>query len=100
MDSQILYLKHLTHLNLSDNSITTIPKPLGELHLIDVNLSGNVLGSEIEGCDWKWLEGIGVTKSLITLDLSNNYVSGNCDPEKMILLKFSFPAEELPTKSY
>ncbi|XP_055700764.1 leucine-rich repeat protein 1 [Phlebotomus papatasi] len=74
MDSQILYLKHLTHLNLSDNSITEIPKPFGELHLIDVNLSGNVLGSEIKGCDWKWLEGMGVTKSLVTLDLSNNYL--------------------------
>ncbi|XP_055695205.1 leucine-rich repeat protein 1 [Lutzomyia longipalpis] len=76
VDSQILYLKHLTHLNLSNNAITKIPKPLGELNLIDINLSGNVLGSEIGagGCDWKWMEGFGVLKSLQTLDLSNNYI--------------------------
>ncbi|GAB0092947.1 Leucine-rich repeat [Sergentomyia squamirostris] len=75
LDSQILYLKHLTHLNLSENAISKIPKPLGELCLVDLNLSGNVLGSDIGGCDFIWLEGHGVTKSLQNLDLSNNYLT-------------------------
>ncbi|XP_059611206.1 leucine-rich repeat protein 1 [Phlebotomus argentipes] len=74
VDSQILYLKNLTHLNLSDNAISKMPKALGELHLITLNMSGNVLGSEIGGCDWRWLEGSGVSRSLVTLDLSNNYL--------------------------
>lgn len=74
VDMQITYLKHLTVLNLSDNSITKIPKPVGDMRLVELDLSQNDLGNEREGCDWKWLRGVTLQQTLKKLNLSRNKV--------------------------
>lgn len=74
VDMQITYLKHLTVLNLSDNCITKIPKPIGDMRLVEIDFSRNDLGNETEGCDWKWLSGVNIQSSLRMLNLSGNKV--------------------------
>lgn len=75
IDMQIVYLKHLQVLNVSDNLITKVPKPIGDLNLRELNLSKNDLGNPVSGCDWKWLRGENLQRSLRTLSLAENKVS-------------------------
>lgn len=72
IDMQIVYLKQLQVLDVSDNSITKVPKPIGDLLLKELNLGSNDLGNPETGCDWKWLRGENLQKSLRTLVLSKN----------------------------
>lgn len=76
IDMQIVYLKQLQVLNVSDNSITKVPKPIGDMNLREINLAKNDLGNTEFGCDWKWLRGENLQKSLRTLILSDNKVRG------------------------
>lgn len=76
IDMQIVYLKQLQVLNVSDNCINKVPKPLGDLRLRELNLAKNDLGNPENGCDWKWLRGENLQRSLTTLTLSANKVGG------------------------
>lgn len=75
VDSQILFLKNLTSLNLSDNVIKEIPKQLGELQLVEIDLSKNSLSEMTGSKQWLWLEGRILQASLVSLNLSGNNVS-------------------------
>ncbi|XP_037927485.1 leucine-rich repeat protein 1-like [Teleopsis dalmanni] len=66
----ICVLTNLSSLDLSQNSINTLPNALGELQLRALNLSNNKIG---ENCNWNWLLG-SIRKSLINLDLSMNVI--------------------------
>lgn len=73
IDMQIVYLKQLQVLDVSNNVITKVPKPIGDMNLRELYLAKNNLGSPEN--DWKWLRGENLQKSLRILDLSQNYVS-------------------------
>lgn len=72
LDSQILFLKNLTTLDLRDNAIEDIPQQLGQMPLILLDMASNRLGSG-KG-DWKWLEGAPLQQSLQHLVLCSNQV--------------------------
>lgn len=71
-DSQILFLKNLTTLDLRDNAIEEIPKQLGQMRLLLLDMSMNHLGSGKE--TWKWLDGAPIQETLQHLVLSSNQV--------------------------
>lgn len=77
IDMQITYLKQLQVLDVSDNCITKVPKPIGDMALRSLNLAKNELGDPEEGCDWKWLRGENLQKSLTTLNLGQNQVENS-----------------------
>lgn len=70
-DPQILLLKNLRSLNLSNNCLEKIPKDLGQLRLNEIDLSGNALHNH----DWEWLRGPALQSSLQSLNISNNSLS-------------------------
>ena len=74
IDMQIVYLKQLQILDVSDNCITKVPKPIGDLNLKELNLSKNDLGNPENGCDWKWLKGENLQRSLRVLHIAENKV--------------------------
>lgn len=73
-DRQILNLKFLKVLNLSNNQISTLPKEIGHLlHLQELILSCNYLGRSQS--DWRWINQAAIKKNLRLLNISNNIVS-------------------------
>lgn len=68
----ILLLKQLTVLDLSNNLIEKLPSEFGRMpNLSELYLSHNQIGSQNE-VDWRWLLGPNVSKKLKLLDISNN----------------------------
>ncbi|XP_013183696.1 leucine-rich repeat protein 1 [Amyelois transitella] len=68
----ILLLRQLVVLDLSNNEIEKIPPEFGRMpNLRELNLSNNQLGVRQE-VDWRWLLGPELTKVLKLLDLSGN----------------------------
>lgn len=80
-----MFLKNLTVLDLSENSISVIPKEIGNIALREVNFSKNILGENEKNCNWNWLEGGNIQNSLNMLDLSSNAM--NNFPYNIIKLK-------------
>lgn len=74
-DGEILTLMNLTTLNLSENCISEIPKELGSLSLVDIDLSSNLLGDCKSSSAWDWLERKPLCNTLTKLILSNNKLS-------------------------
>lgn len=72
-DSQILFLKNLTTLDLRDNAIEDIPPQLGQMPLVLLDMASNRLGSG-KG-NWTWLNGAPLQQSLLHLVLNSNQVS-------------------------
>lgn len=66
---QVYGLQYLKVLHVNDNNIETIPKELGRLELIELNLANNKLNKSM---DWKWLTNPKLISSLTFLDLSAN----------------------------
>lgn len=66
---QVYGLQHLKILHVNDNNIETIPKELGRLELIELNLANNKLS---KSKDWMWLTNSKLKNSLTFLDLSSN----------------------------
>lgn len=73
--SQIIQLRNLHTLDLSDNCMKSLPRTLGGLpNLTFLNLSGNSLYiSKLN--EWEWLDELPIRNSLKTLLLSNNNLS-------------------------
>ncbi|KAI5643862.1 leucine rich repeat domain-containing protein [Phthorimaea operculella] len=68
----ILLLRQLTVLDLSNNEIQKIPPELGRMpNLAELYLSNNQLGLNGE-VDWKWISGPQIINSLKLLDLTGN----------------------------
>lgn len=73
-DRQILKLQSLRILNLSQNQLSSIPQELGNLpNLQELNLSDNLLGKN-PMTKWTWLNGLKISKTLVSLNLSSNQV--------------------------
>lgn len=73
LQNQILYLSHLSTLDVSDNLIEKLPKDLGNLkHLSVINVSKNKLGISGNPNDWAWMDAENIQKSLVSLDISFN----------------------------
>lgn len=70
-DPQILLLRNLKTLNLSNNCIEKIPKELGQLNLTEIDLSGNVLQND----KWEWLMGPAIQSRLQSLNIASNNLS-------------------------
>lgn len=73
IDSQILSLNNLQILNMSNNCIEHLPKRLGDLRLVQLDLSANKLANANSN-DWDWLDGSSIKSTLQTLNLSDNSV--------------------------
>ncbi|CAH4022668.1 unnamed protein product [Pieris brassicae] len=68
----ILLLRRLTVLDLSNNEIEKIPFEFARMpNLSELYLTNNSLGS-LESVDWRWLLGPQITKTLKLLDLCGN----------------------------
>lgn len=74
LDSQILSLNHLQILNMSDNCIEQLPKRLGDLPLVQLDLSMNRL-CKTRSKDWEWIDRPTIRSTLQNLNLSSNKVS-------------------------
>lgn len=59
---------------MSNNRIESIPKRLGELPLVQLNLSKNCLG-KARYKDWLWLDNPAVKSSLQNIDFSENQLN-------------------------
>ncbi|XP_058129425.1 leucine-rich repeat protein 1 [Anopheles ziemanni] len=70
-DSQILLLQKLQSLNLSNNCIKTLPKSLGQLRLVELDVSSNNLSDD----GWEWLLESNIQSSLQSLNISHNGLS-------------------------
>lgn len=68
----ILNLTNLAFLDLSNNSITKLPKALGNLRLNQLLVHQNQLGDSTLKRDWDWLNGDNIRKSLQVLNMSQN----------------------------
>lgn len=69
---EILMLKHLTILDLSQNEIERLPVDLGRMpNLSELYLQNNQLGSK-QNVDWRWLHETQIAKTLKLLDLRSN----------------------------
>lgn len=68
----ILNLTNLTSLDLSNNKVTRIPKPLGNLKLNKLILSDNKLGDSVQLKDWDWINGENLRRSLTCLSITRN----------------------------
>ncbi|XP_049871659.1 leucine-rich repeat protein 1 [Pectinophora gossypiella] len=68
----VLLLRHLSVLDLSNNEIEKIPAEFGRMpNLSELYLANNQLGVKGE-MDWNWLLGPQISKSLKLLDLTGN----------------------------
>ncbi|XP_026464154.1 leucine-rich repeat protein 1-like [Ctenocephalides felis] len=74
-ETQIIQLRSLHTLDLSDNCLKVLPRSLGSLsNLTSLSLSGNSLYiSKLN--EWQWLDEMPIRNSLKTLQLSNNNLS-------------------------
>lgn len=72
IESQVLNLVNLTVLQLNNNCIARIPKRLGDMSLVELDLSQNSLGASRSSSDWSWAEGSSLRLSLQSLNLSDN----------------------------
>lgn len=73
IDSAILALNNLQILNMSKNAIEKLPPGLGDLRLVQLDLSANQLANTLSR-DWDWLDRSPIKSTLQTLNLSNNAV--------------------------
>lgn len=84
----VLNLTNLNILDLSSNQITKIHKSLGNLRLIQLNISENNIN------DWQWMSGKNLQCSLQLLNLSKNKLKGISSEiacfEKLVSLDLSF----------
>ncbi|XP_055317818.1 leucine-rich repeat protein 1 isoform X2 [Sitodiplosis mosellana] len=71
LDAQILSLNNLQILNMSNNNIEHLPKRLGDLPIVQLDLSNNRLGKSVLS-DWDWLDKQRIKSSLQNFNLSNN----------------------------
>lgn len=71
IDAQILNLVHLRVLQMSNNCIPRIPKKLGEMHLVELDVSQNNIGASDFFKDWTWCDGP-IRRTLQNLNLSGN----------------------------
>lgn len=74
LDSQILSLNNLQILNMSDNCIEQLPKRLGDLPLVQLDLSSNRL-DKTRSKDWDWPDQATIRSTLQNLNLSSNKVN-------------------------
>lgn len=74
IDGQILNLINLRVLNLSNNRIERIPKRLGEMPLVQLDLSSNHLFKSSFFTDWDWADNPTIQNALQTLNLGDNQV--------------------------
>ncbi|KYN02019.1 Protein lap1 [Cyphomyrmex costatus] len=65
---------NLTYVNLSDNKINILPSAFGKLRLKHLNLSQNLLGTP-NLTKWPWMEQCSIRNTLISLNLSNNFLT-------------------------
>ncbi|XP_058453288.1 leucine-rich repeat protein 1 [Malaya genurostris] len=70
-DPQILLLKNLRSLNLSNNCLEKLPVALGTLRLNEVDISGNSLQND----NWQWLMNPCIQSCLQNLNVSSNNLS-------------------------
>ena len=68
----ILNLSSLNSLDLTNNNIQKLPKPLGRLRLSKLILNENFLGEAVALKDWDWLFGDNLRKSLTCLSIAKN----------------------------
>jgi LRR-repeat protein 1 len=74
-DCQILKLRNLRVLNLSQNQLTNLPQELGMLpNLQELNLSDNQFGKSPLS-KWSWMNGANIRRTLCSLNLSSNKVN-------------------------
>lgn len=73
IESQILSLAHLQVLHLNNNCIGRVPKKLGEMRLIELDLSQNNLGASTFIRDWSWTDGP-IKQTLQHLNISTNHL--------------------------
>lgn len=59
---------------MSKNCIEHLPKRLGDIRLVQLDLSNNKLGGST-AFDWDWLDRPSIRSSLQTINLSDNEVS-------------------------
>lgn len=71
IESQILNLSQLRVLHLNNNCIERVPAKLGDMSLIDLDLSQNNLGAATSASAWNWAEGR-IKNTLQMLNLSSN----------------------------
>lgn len=74
IDSQMLNLINLRVLNLSNNCIEIVPNRLGEMALVELDLSQNHLHKSVTFNSWSWMDGTILRATLQSLNLSNNKV--------------------------
>ncbi|XP_053695904.1 leucine-rich repeat protein 1 [Sabethes cyaneus] len=67
-DPQILLLKNLRSLNLTNNCLERLPSALGQLRLSDLDISGNALQND----KWEWLTNPAIQSSLQSLRIAQN----------------------------
>lgn len=58
---------------MSNNRIESLPKRLGELALVQLNLANNRLGKARYN-DWHWIDNPAIRSSLQIIDFSDNQV--------------------------
>lgn len=90
-DRQILNLKFLKVLNLSNNQISSLPKEVGCLqHLQELILAHNFLGKSQS--DWRWINQPEIKKNLRLLDIRSNIVSwsNHWDTTRLALVETNF----------
>ncbi|KAK0090968.1 hypothetical protein PV326_003945 [Microctonus aethiopoides] len=74
-DRQILRLQSLRVLDLSNNSLSSLPKEIGTLpHLKSLHLGQNEFGAVQNSNAWSWLNHINIQNNLQLLDLSENHL--------------------------
>ncbi|XP_031620701.1 leucine-rich repeat protein 1 [Contarinia nasturtii] len=84
LDSSILSLNNLQILNMSNNHIEHLPKKLGDLPLVQMDLSNNRLGKSVFS-DWDWIDKQRIKSSLQNLNLSGNEL--RVFPYKLVKLR-------------
>lgn len=80
----ICTLSNLRVLNFSDNKLQKLPKDIGRLRLIELNVANNQLGKCSDRDRWDFLASREICHSLQTLDLSNNQL--DAFPYKLVKL--------------
>lgn len=68
----VLNLTNLTSLDLSNNKMIKLPKPLGNLKLSQLNLNDNNFGESAHLKDWDWINGDNIRRNLTCLSISRN----------------------------
>ncbi|XP_067211182.1 leucine-rich repeat protein 1-like isoform X5 [Linepithema humile] len=71
---QIICLKNITNLSLSNNEIVCLPIEFGTLPLTMLDLSHNYLGKFAE-LSWMWLEQTRIRNTLLSLNICHNFLT-------------------------